>query len=157
MYAHLQDYDDFRGYYMGIGRILSRLAQQIHATFRKPSCKTLTRHLFIYLWKMAKKFFRELKNIAGVDKKGDFKHERIFGMVAKIPIANTFNELVGMGFVDYGDFPPFYAFRGDFSRFSATILTQARKNEEQTAEMARRKSDFELVSGVSSARNYRGR
>ena len=33
----------------------------------------------------------------------DSKQEMIFGRVGKIPIADTFSELVEMDFVDYGD------------------------------------------------------
>ena len=37
-------------------------------------------------------------------KKDDFKQERMFIRVAKIPILNTLSEIVEMDFADYGDF-----------------------------------------------------
>ena len=40
-----------------------------------------------------------------------------FGGVAKIPIAKTFNVLVEMDFVDYGDLWDFLHIRDTFSRF----------------------------------------
>ena len=52
--------------------------------------------------------------MADNDKKDDFKHERMFGRVAKTPIANTFGELVEMDFVDYGDHATFLHIQGAF-------------------------------------------
>ena len=46
----------------------------------------------------------------------------MFGRVAKIPIANTFNELVEMDFVDYVDYATFLHIRDTFSRFSVIIF-----------------------------------
>ena len=41
----------------------------------------------------------------------------MFVGVAKIPIANTFNELVEMDFVDYGGYATFLHIQDTFSRF----------------------------------------
>ena len=67
--------------------------------------------------KVAQKLFRGIKILAENDKKGEFKQERMFGRVAKIHIANTFNELVGMDFVDYGGHATFLHIQDTFSRF----------------------------------------
>ena len=61
----------------------------------------------------------------------------MFGRVAKIPIASTFNELVEMDFGDYGDHATFLHIRDTFSRFSVVIFLGTKKREEQTAEMVR--------------------
>ena len=61
----------------------------------------------------------------------------MFSGVAKIPIANTFNELVGMDFADYGAYAAFLHIQGDFFAISCHHFTGAKKKEEQTAEMAR--------------------
>ena len=54
----------------------------------------------------------------------------MFGRVAKIPIYNTFNELVEMDFADYGDLATFLHMRDTFSRFSASVFVGAkRKND----------------------------
>ena len=49
-----------------------------------------------------KKFFLEIRETAQSDKKDEFKQERTFGGMAKLPISSAFNELVGMDFVDFG-------------------------------------------------------
>ena len=67
-------------------------------------------------------------------KKDDFKQERMFCRAAKIPIADTFNELVEMDFVDYGDLATSLHIQVVFLRFSAIVFLGANK-EEQTAEM----------------------
>ena len=76
-------------------------------------------HLFTA--KVPQKLFRKIKILAENDKKDEFKQERMFGRVAKIPIANTFNELVEMDFVDYGDHAAFLRIQDTFSRFSVAI------------------------------------
>ena len=65
-------------------------------------------HLFAA--KIPKKLFKKIKELGDNDKKDEFKKERMFGRVAKIPIADTFVELVEMDFVDYGDVKPFCTF-----------------------------------------------
>ena len=52
----------------------------------------------------------------------------MFVRVAKIPIANTFNELVEMDFADYGGSCDIFAHPGYFSRFSAIVFF---RNEEK--------------------------
>ena len=105
LYSQLPDYDDFRGYDLGIDEQLELAATLIFANFHKPSWQTLKHHLFTA--KVPQKLFRKIKILAENDKKDEFKQERMFGRVAKIPIANTFNELVEMDFVDYGDHATF--------------------------------------------------
>ena len=70
-------------------------------------------------------------------KKGDSKQERMFGRLAKIPIANTFSELSEMDFADYGDLATFLHIQATFSRFSAIVFLGTKKVEEQTAETVR--------------------
>ena len=72
----------------------------------------LENHLLMV--KIPNKLFLELKNIDGGGNKGDSKQERMFGSVAKIPIANTFNELVEMDFVNYGYYAAFLHIQGAF-------------------------------------------
>ena len=67
--------------------------------------------------------------MADNDKKDYFKQERMFGRVAKIPIANTFNEPVEMDFADYGDHATFLHIRDTFSRFSVVIFRVPRKRK----------------------------
>ena len=69
-----------------------------------------------------KKLFKELSDVAGNDKQAYFKQGRLFGRVETIPIASTSDELVGMVFAGYGDFPAFLHTRGTFSRFPTIIL-----------------------------------
>ena len=47
----------------------------------------------------------------------------MFGRVAKIPISNSFNELVERDFVDYGDYAAFLQIQDTFSRFSVVVFT----------------------------------
>ena len=54
--------------------------------------------------------------------KDDSKQERMFGRVGKIPISNTFNVLVEMDFVDYGDLSTCVRIQDTFSRFSVTAF-----------------------------------
>ena len=55
-------------------------------------------------------------------------------MVTKIPIDNTFNELVEMGRADYGGYAAFLHIQDAFSRFSVSVLWGKEKGG-QTAEM----------------------
>ena len=87
--------------------------------------------------KNSEKLFKKIKELAYNDKKDEFKQERMFGRGAKIPISNTFNELVEMDFVDYGDRAAFLHIRDAFSRSPVIIFLGAKKKEEQTAEMAK--------------------
>ena len=119
MYSQLPDYDDFRGYDLGIDEQLERAATLIFANFHKPSWQTLKHHLFTA--KAPRKLFRKIKLLSENDKKDEFKQERMFGRVAKIPIANTSNELFEMDFVDYGHHATFLHARDTFSRFSVVI------------------------------------
>ena len=100
------------------------------------------------------KLFKELNDVEeNYKKKGDFKQERMFGAVGKIPIANTSNELVEMDFVDYGDFATFLHIRGTFSRFAVIILWVPKRRTNGRNGSAN--GDYELVGGVWGARNYR--
>ena len=90
--------------------------------------------------KIPKKLPKELKAVAGNDKKDDFKQERMLGGVAAIPIANTSDELADVDFLGYGDFATFLRIQDTFSHFSAIVLRGvSKKKEEQTAEMVRGK------------------
>ena len=62
-------------------------------------------------------------------KKGDFKQERMFGRAAKIPTANTSNELTEINFADYGDFATFLHIRATSPRFSEIVFTGPKKNK----------------------------
>ena len=68
--------------------------------------------------KNPKKPVKQIKELAGSDKQDDFKQERMFGRVAKIPIANNSNGLVEMDFSDYGGQAAFLRIRDTFSRFA---------------------------------------
>ena len=59
----------------------------------------------------------------------------MFVRVSEIPVANTFNELVAMDFVDYGDYAALLNIQDAFSRFPAIISSVGK--EEHPAEMAR--------------------
>ena len=59
----------------------------------------------------------------------DFKHERTFGGVAKIPIANTPIELAEMDFADYVDFATFLHIRDTFPRFSVIVFMGAKTHK----------------------------
>ena len=81
----------------------------------------------------------------------------MLGGVAKISIARTFNELVEIDFVDYGDFATFSHMRDTFPRFPAIIFMGGVEEDGRTnVRNGARKRDFDLVSGVWGARNYRG-
>ena len=67
MYSQLPDYDDFQGYDLGVGGVLSRIAHKIYAGFHKPSWRTLKHHWFMA--KIQKKLFRELNDVAENDKR----------------------------------------------------------------------------------------
>ena len=134
MHSQLPDYDDFQGYDLGIETILSQISQKIYSYFRKPPWKTLKHHLFMA--EIPKNLFRELRNIAENDKNDDFKQERMFGGVSKIPIANTFNELVEMDFVYYGGNAAFLIARDTFPRFRAIVLRGPRKSKNRRQKWA---------------------
>ena len=87
--------------------------------------------------KIHRNFPKSQMVLRGTIKKADFKHERMFGRVAKIPTANTFDELIEIDFVEYGEFAKFLRAHVTFSRFSVIIFTGAIKKEEKTAEMVR--------------------
>ena len=65
--------------------------------FPKPPWPTLKHHLFRAF--IPRKLFRSLRDLRVRDKNGEFKQERLFRRVAKIPISRPFNELVEMDFV----------------------------------------------------------
>ena len=96
--------------------------------------------------KITKHLFKKIKELAGSDKKGDFNQERMFGWVAKIPIANTSNGLVEMDFVEYGDHAAFLHIQDTFSRFTVIIFSRTKKQEEQTAEMAKESAISERMA-----------
>ena len=118
--TQLPDYGDFQGYDLGVGDTLNRAGRRIFANFHKPSWQTLKHHLLPA--ETPKELVRGLNAIAENDKKGDFKQGRMFGGVAKIPIANTFSELVEMDFVDYGDLSTPMRARDTLSRFPAIVF-----------------------------------
>ena len=75
------------------------------------------------------KIFRDIKELGDSDKKGEFKQERMFGRVAKIPTSDAFSELVGMDFVDYGDYAAFLHIQDTFSRFPGIIFRGGSKRK----------------------------
>ena len=109
MYGQLPDYGDFQGCYLGEEDILRQVALGIYAHFHRPYWQKLKHHLFAV--ETPKKLFREIKESADSDKKGEFKQERMFGRVDKIPIANTSNELVEMDLLTMGIMPPLYTYK----------------------------------------------
>ena len=109
---------------MGPDDILRQVAQGIYDNPRKPSRRTLKRRMFSV--GIPKKLFREIQEISESDKMDDFKQERMFGRVAKMPIANTFNELADMDFVDHGDLATFLHIQDIFT-FSAIVFLGTKK------------------------------
>ena len=73
----------------------------------------------------------------------------MFGRVSEIPIANTLSELVGMGFVDFGEYAAFLHAQGTFSRFSVVVFRGTEKGA-GTAEMVLETviSHWSAVSGA---------
>ena len=65
LYSQLPDYDDFRGYDLGIDEQLELAATLIYANFHKPSWQTLKHHLFTA--KVPQKLFRKIKFLAEND------------------------------------------------------------------------------------------
>ena len=53
--------------------------------------------------RIPKKLFNAAREIPLYDKEDEFKRERLFQRVYKIPISKTPNEIARMDFVDYGD------------------------------------------------------
>ena len=74
-----------------------------------------------------KKLFRDLKILAENDTKDEFKQERMFGRVAKIPTSNTLSEFVAMDFADYGDYATFLHIQDAFSRFPVVVFICAER------------------------------
>ena len=60
----------------------------------------------------------------------------MLGRVAKIPIANTFSELVEMHFADYGDYAAFLHIRDTFARFRVSVFIREKEKGDRTAEMS---------------------
>ena len=120
MYTQLPDYGDFQGYDLGRDGALNHVGRKLYANFHKPPWRTLKRHSLSA--EIAKELFIEIDAIAEKTKKGDRKQERMFGRVAKIPLANAFSELAVMHFADYGDLATFLRSRDTFSRFSAIVI-----------------------------------
>ena len=104
---------------------LSQIDEKMYANFHNPSWETTNRHL--PLAEIPKGLVRHLEIISENDKKGEFKHERMFGRVAKIPSAITLIGMVKMDFVDYGDYAAFLHIRDTFSRFPALVFIGTKK------------------------------
>ena len=83
-----------------------------------------------------------------IKKKDYFEQVRMFGGVAKIPISNTFSELVEMDFSDYGDSATFLRIRDTFSRFFCDCVFRDEKERRTSRGNGKGDSDFELVSCV---------
>ena len=60
-------------------------------------------------------------NFRGNGEKGEFTQEWMFGRVAKIPVANTFSELVEMDSVDYGRHATFLQIQDIFLAFGSVF------------------------------------
>ena len=82
--AQLHDYDDFRGFDLPSGRDLEAISKRIYGRFRKSSWESLKHHLFNA--NIPNQLFNAIREIAMSDNKDDFKQERTFRRVAKIPI-----------------------------------------------------------------------
>ena len=67
LYSQLPEYDDFRGYDLGVDEQLGEIAHQIFVNFHKPSWQTLKHHLFVS--KIPKKLLRKIKILAENGKK----------------------------------------------------------------------------------------
>ena len=117
LYSQLPDYDDFRGYDLGIDEQLERAATLILLTFINLPGEL--RSIIFPRQRCRGELLRNLRFWPKAIKKDEFKQERMFGRVAKIPIANTSNELVEMDFVDYGGTQPFCASRIHFLVFGS--------------------------------------
>ena len=91
------------------------------------------RNITCLLRKSQRSILKSSNLLHGGDKKDDFKQGRMFGRVAKIPIANTPNELAAVDFADYGDFATFLHIQATLSRISAIIFMGTKKKEEQKA------------------------
>ena len=76
----------------------------------------------------------------------------MFGRVAKIPISNTINDLVGMDFVDYVDHATFLHIQDTFSRFSVIIFLGTKKKERTNGGNGERKCDFGMDGFFSGHR-----
>ena len=97
-----------------------------------------------------KRLFEKIKEMADSDKKDDFKQERMVGRVAKMPISNTFSELVEMDFVDYGRHATFLRIQDTFSRFPVIIFLGTKKKQEQTSEMVKASAISEWVASFGA-------
>ena len=145
MYGRLPDYGEFHGYDLGIGSEVSRIDGNIYANFRRQSWGTLMRHLFPAVAQA--KLFRHLKILAGNGKKDECVQERMFRIVAEIPMTNTFSDLVELNFVDYGGYAAFLHIHDTFSRFSVAVFIGAKKDVGHTSEMA---LDTAIAHGYSA-------
>ena len=83
-------------------------------------------------------------------KKGDFKQERMFGRVAKIPISNTSNELVGMVFWITGIYRLPCTFEILFAIFGNSVFRseKERRTNGGTGKRASAVSDWMAVFGT---------
>ena len=106
--------------------------------------------------KTPKKIFRSPGILDGDDKKCDSKQGRLFGSVAKIPIAYTFSVLVEMDFVDYGDYAALLHIQDTLSRFSVVVFMGGKTNEVGTSEMPRGEVISHWLAVFGGACNYRG-
>ena len=119
----------------GIDSELSRIAEKIYADFHKPSRRTSTHHLLMV--GDSKGIISTSQNDSGEYKKDEFKRERVLACVAKIPIANTLNELVELDFVYYGYYAAFLHIMETSSRFPVAVFICTAEKGEQTSGMAR--------------------
>ena len=101
MYTQLPGYYDFRGFDLSIGSDLAVIPNRIYEGFAKPPWLTRKHHLFSE--KMHKKLFKAVSEIPLNDKKEEFKQERPFRRLSKIPIPKKRSGISGMHFVDYGE------------------------------------------------------
>ena len=95
LYGQLPDYGDFQCYDLGKGDILLHVDLRMYGNFDKPSWQTLKHHLSAA--KITKKLFKGIKELPRSDKRVSLRKKERLG-VAKIPIVNTFSELVEVDF-----------------------------------------------------------
>ena len=144
MYIQLPDYEEFQLYDLGVDAVLSQTTRKIYGNFHKPSRQTLKRHFL--LWN-SQEIVSVSRNYSRKGEKEYSKQERMFGMVAKIPIANTFNELVEMDFVDYGDYSAFLRIQDTFFAILRSSIYGG-KEKDKNGGRGPRSGDFALVIGV---------
>ena len=85
MYTQLTDYGEFRGSDLSSEMELAATPNGISAAFAKQSWLTLKHHLFNT--HVPQELFKAIREISTIDKKDQFKHDRLFRGICKISIS----------------------------------------------------------------------